>query len=157
MFILFIFHTYVLGPYLTFRAPPRDVFVPSEAGWLTNNVLENKLLSWGLVAATVAMPFAVGVVDAILDHRLGVLVDDYTALFASSKLVSASSLDAIILNVAVASLIPRDVTLRQPDVPLEMAQRIGAATLLLPFVGPALYIALRPPLPTSIQEEYFVE
>ena len=73
----------------------------------------------------------------------------YTDLFVESKFVSTSSVDAVILNVAAASLIPRDLKLRQPEVEDDKARIVGASTMLLPFLGAALYCALRPPLPSE--------
>jgi len=136
------------GPYLSFRAPPRDEYNPGEASWFTRNVLESKLLGWGLVAGVVALPFYVGLVDAMAVDA-GAAVQSYVDLFVTSKLVSASSVDAIILNLAAATLIPRDLKLRQPDMEDSQAKLIGASTLLLPFLGAALYCALRPALPAK--------
>ena len=98
------------------------------------------------MAGVVGLPFVVGLVDAVAQDSAAA-IQSYTDLFASSKLVSASSVDAIILNLAAASLIPRDLKLRQPDIEDSQAKFIGAATLLVPFLGPALYCALRPALP----------
>ena len=83
------------------------------------------------MAGVVGLPFVVGLVDAVAQDSAAA-IQSYTDLFASSKLVSASSVDAIILNLAAASLIPRDLKLRQPE---------------KAFLGPALYCALRPALP----------
>jgi hypothetical protein len=136
------------GPYLSFRAPPRDEFIPSEASWFTKNVLENKLFGWGLVAGILFLPFYVGLVDAVATDASAAF-QSYADLFASSKFVSTSSVDGAILNLAAASLIPRDLKLRQPDMEDSQAKLIGASTLLLPFLGAALYCALRPGLPSE--------
>lgn len=71
----------------------------------------------------------------------------YEDLFVTSKLVSASSVDAKILNIVAATLIGRDLHLRNPDIDESKANLIGASTILLPFLGSALYCALRPSLP----------
>lgn len=137
---------YYEGPYLSFRAPPKGEYNPAEASWFTRNVLESKLLGWGLVAGVVGLPFVVGLVDALAQDPAGT-IQGYKDLFATSKFVSASSVDAIVLNVAAASLIPQDMKLRQPDIEDSKAKLIGASTLLVPFLGAALYCALRPALP----------
>ena len=95
------------------------------------------------------MPFYVGLVDVIATDGLSAAWQSYTDLFVESKFVSTSSVDAVVLNVAAASLIPRDLKLRQPDVDDSKARIVGASTLLLPFIGAALYCALRPALPTE--------
>jgi hypothetical protein len=136
---------------LTFRAPPREEYVPSEASWFTRNVLENKLFSWGVVAGVVFLPFVVGLTDAVASDAAAAY-QSYADLFATSKFVSASSVDAVVLNIAAAALIPRDLTLRQPEIEDSKAKLVGASTLLLPFLGAALYCALRTALP-SLDEE----
>lgn len=88
----------------------------------------------------------VGLVDAVAQDPAGT-IQGYKDLFLSSKFVSASSVDAVVLNIAAASLIPQDLKLRQPDVEDSKAALIGASTLLAPFLGAALYCALRPALP----------
>lgn len=145
MFISFHVQT---GPYLSFRAPPRQQYNPDEASWFTRNILESKLLGWGLVAGVIGLPFYVGLVNALVQDPTAA-VQSYTDLFATSKFVSVSTVDAIVLNIAAASLIPSDLKLRQPDVDDKQAKFIGASTLLLPFLGAALYCALRPPLPSK--------
>eukprot|EP00522_Entomoneis_paludosa_P008056 CAMPEP_0172450400 /NCGR_PEP_ID=MMETSP1065-20121228/8752_1 /TAXON_ID=265537 /ORGANISM="Amphiprora paludosa, Strain CCMP125" /LENGTH=275 /DNA_ID=CAMNT_0013202179 /DNA_START=114 /DNA_END=941 /DNA_ORIENTATION=+ len=140
-----------IGPYLSFRAPPTSTFDPSEASWFTKNVLDNKLLGAGLVAGVIGLPVALGLVGAYLQDPAAT-VQGYTDLFASSKFVSASSMDAVVLNIAAAALIPRDLKLRIPDIEDSKAKLIGASTLLLPFLGAALYCALRPSLPSEDYE-----
>ena len=131
---------------MSFRAPPKSEYDPSEASWFTRNVLESKLLGWGLVAGVAGLPFVVGLVDAITQDPAGT-IQGYKDLFATSKFVSASSVDAVVLNIAAAALIPQDLKLRQPEIEDSKARQIGASTLLLPFLGAALYCALRPSLP----------
>ena len=79
----------------------------------------------------------------------GQLVAAYVSEFQTTKIVSASSVDLAILTVTAATLIPRDYQLRVGNDPdkLQQGKLIGAATVLLPAVGAALYCALRPPLP----------
>ncbi|CAB9500087.1 expressed unknown protein [Seminavis robusta] len=137
-----------VGPYLSFRAPPREEFIPSEAGWFTRNVLESKLLGWGVVAGALFLPIYVGFADALLTDA-SAAVQSYADLFSASKFVSASSMDLLILNIVAATLIPRDLKLRLPDIDEQKARLIGASTLLVPVVGAALYCALRPALPAN--------
>jgi hypothetical protein len=114
-------------------------------------VLENKLFNWVTVAAVIALPFYVGLVDSFAQDS-SATIQGYLDLFATSKLVSASSVDSLILNIVAATLVPRDLKLRQPDIEESKANLIGASTLLLPFLGAALYCALRPSLPTAQDE-----
>lgn len=146
LLLKFIYFCLWKGPYLSFRAPPREEYIHAEAGWFTRNVLESKVLGWGLVAGVIAVPFYVGLVDALATDASAAL-QSYTDLSAASKFVSVSTVDALILNIAVAALIPRDLKLRQPDMEDQQARLIGASMLLLPFLGAALYCTLRPSLP----------
>lgn len=100
----------------------------------------------------VFLPFVVGLTDAVASDASAAYQSYYVDLFTTSKFVSTSSVDAIVLNVAAASLIPRDLKLRQPEVEDSEASLVGASTLLLPFLGAALYCALRPALP-SLEDE----
>mmetsp|Transcript_18831 Transcript_18831/g.24239 ORF Transcript_18831/g.24239 Transcript_18831/m.24239 type:complete len:320 (+) Transcript_18831:119-1078(+) len=139
-----------IGPYLSFRAPPKTYFDPSEASWFTRNIVDSKILGWGLVAAVVSLPFVVGLVDAVAQDSTST-IKEYLDLFATSKLCSASSMDAVILNIVAAVLIPQDLKLRT-NVEDSKAKAIAASTLLFPFLGAALYCALRPSLPSFDEE-----
>lgn len=99
----------------------------------------------GLVAAVLALPFVVGLTDTMAQDAAGT-IQAYLDLFATSKLVSASSMDALILNIVAAVLIPQDLKLR--GVEESKAKLIAASTLLFPFLGAAIYCALRPALPS---------
>ena len=138
---------------MSFRAPPVETKTLAEASWFTANILENKIFSWSLVALILSCPITTGLGDAVMTSTepnvWGQLIADYVSEFQTTKIVSASSVDLAILTVTAATLIPRDYQLRVSNDPdkLQQGKLIGAATVLLPAVGAALYCALRPPLP----------
>jgi hypothetical protein len=149
-----------VAPYLIFRAPPVERKTLSDSSWFTANVLENKLFGLLLVALVLSVPLTTGLVDALLSPSISNdrLISEFATAFASSKFVSVSTFDLACLTATAATLIPRDYQLRSvsttiddDNVDLEQAKQqgrfIALATMLLPILGAALYIAWRPPLP----------
>jgi hypothetical protein len=76
-------------------------------------------------------------------------VSDFVSLASSSRFVSVASIDIAILTALAASLIPEDLALRRGGASLPSDKLVAAATLLLPVLGQALYVAARPPLPSA--------
>jgi hypothetical protein len=134
-----------LGLYLTLRAPPVESKTKSEASWVTANLFENKLFNWVNVLLCGAILYSSDILTGAGDS-LSTVWDNYLQLASSSKLVSVSSVDLLILTVSAATLIPRDYGLRSSEGE-QKGLTYAAATVLLPVVGAALYCALRPPLP----------
>ncbi len=142
------------GFYLTFRAAPVETKTQTEASWFTRSILENKLVSLGaigLLGATVASAMAVAE-----QHDGGLVLStvfsDYVTLVSQSKFVSVSSLDLLILTIAAATLIPRDLQLRtEEDINGSslLGRNIALATMLFPILGAALYCLWRPRLPVE--------
>lgn len=124
-----------LGPYLFTRERRPDATL-ADAGWVTRNVLESRLNGAALFA------FASYLAYYAATNYSPEAAADFAQLFASkSALVSASTVDAVVLS-----------TVAMPLVIAEDAQRRGwdnraAAFAALPVVGPALYVLVRPPLP----------
>lgn len=146
-FLTLASHYTCIGIYLTFRAPPRKQVKVSELSWITRNVIENKVFNWLLVGAVISIFFVTGVAPALLQGEFDQLWQSYLDLASNSKFASVSSADAVLYNVALARLVGTDYQLRNPDATDKSANMVGLATLLLPFVGQALYLALRPKLP----------
>ncbi|KAG7341388.1 hypothetical protein IV203_023340 [Nitzschia inconspicua] len=136
------------GLYLTLRAPPVESKRKSEASWITANVLESKLFNWIIVILCGTVVASSGILLAVGGDGWSTVWDNYLQLASTSKLVSVSSVDLLILTVSAATLIPRDYSLRG-STDDGKGNAIAAATTLLPVVGAALYCALRPPLPDS--------
>ena len=65
-----------------------------------------------------------------------------------------STVDLALLHASAVSLIPGDYRLRAAgDNNETTTMAIAAAAALLPFIGPALYCALRPALPVLASKE----
>ncbi|GAX15245.1 hypothetical protein FisN_1Hh682 [Fistulifera solaris] len=133
---------FALGPYLTFRAPPRDSVTQSELSWFTAKVTENKLLGLSLAAAVTAIPFLSHVPEAFQTDASG-LWQGFLDLLASSKFALVSSLDLTCLHLTAVALTARDYRLRTG----RDGTLIAASTLFLPLLGSSIYLALRPPIP----------
>jgi hypothetical protein len=131
-----------LGLYMLTRGKPKSQVTREDLSWFTANGLESKVFAGALVLlvlySAAQVPWA----------NLDALLDGYEQLFQSSMLVAASTVDLTILTLVAATLIPQDYRLRNPD-DADRANLIGAATLLVPILGSAMYCLWRPSLPSS--------
>ena len=135
----------VLGIYASTRRPNPSPVSNSELGWFTKNILENKLFNYFILALMTSAYISSGAAAAFISNP-GELLHGYGELYAEgSAIVSASSLDFVILTLSAASFIPEDLSRRgyKGDLAPEV---IALLTILLPGVGVALYCALRPGL-----------
>jgi len=88
-----------------------------------------------------------GAIQPLVENP-GELIQGYKDLWSQAALVSASSVDFLILTASAASFIPDDLKRRRYDGKIS-PQAIALSTFLLPGLGAALYCALRP----SLEEE----
>jgi hypothetical protein len=140
------------GPYLALRAPPKDTIEdPAEVSWFTGKVLENKIFSAGTVAFSLFLPFGSGLIPAFQENPTE-LISGFVDLISTSKFASVSLADLSILLAVTVSATPRDYMLRNPEADVDEARKLAALTALVPFIGSAVYCALRPPLPQ--EEDY---
>jgi hypothetical protein len=140
------------GPYLAFRAPPKDAIDdPAEVSWFTGKILENKIFSALTVALSLYLPFGSGLLSAYQENPAE-LISGFVDLISTSKFASVSLADLSILLAVTVSATPRDYMLRNPEADMDEARKVAALTALVPFLGSAVYCALRPPLPQA--EDY---
>lgn len=133
-----------LGPYMITREPSFEVVNKSDLGWFTANVLENKIVNWGLAAIVTSAYVSSGFFNALMSDP-NQLISGYKELFSDTAIASASSIDFLILTLVAASLVPEDLARR--GVKEGIAPYAAAlSTILWPGVGAALYCALRPEL-----------
>jgi hypothetical protein len=133
-----------LGPYMITRKPSMEIVNKSDLGWITANVLENKIINWGLAAIVASAYVSSGFFNALISDPKQ-LISGYQELFTDTAIASASSMDFLILTLVAASLVPEDLARR--GVKKGIAPYAAAfATVLWPGVGAALYCALRPEL-----------
>lgn len=134
----------VLGLYTSTLTSNPSPVSKADLGWFTSNVLENKLFNYFIVLATASAYVTSGALAAFISDPVS-LVQGYGEMFSETALVSASSLDLVILTLSAASFIPDDLSRRgyKGDLSPEL---IAASSALLPGLGVALYCALRPSL-----------
>lgn len=149
---------YGLAPFLAIRQSPNMNDNKSERSWYTNNVIENKLFSWFIVLFYCYLPFGTNFVSYAHDvDSFVTIVQDFMTLFTTSRLVHASTLDLILCYMTLTYyLIPIDYQLRNGSENNMNPMNRNIITLfagLFPFVGTAIYCALRPPIPSDTQEE----
>ena len=137
-----------IGLYVSTRKSMDEIQVEdsssSEPGFVTKNILENKIVNWIVVAVALSTLVSTGAVsDVMTDSQQ--LLSGFGDVLQSSALGSVSTIDFLILTLTGASLIPEDLK-RRSFVDSSKANAIAASTALLPLVGLTLYCALRPPL-----------
>ena len=135
-----------VGPYMMTRKPVTSVDA-NELGWVTKNVLENKIFNWFMVIVAMSSLFTTGLLSALFED-FGATVSGYADIFSSTAIAGVSSVDFAILCATAASLIPEDLE-RRGFTDKSKANAIAASTLLLPMIGATIYCALRPPLPEN--------
>jgi hypothetical protein len=142
------------GPYLALRAPPRNMILDakSEVSWFTRNVLENKICSVLTVAICLYLPVGAGLISAYQEDPTE-LWSGFVNLVSGSRFASVSTVDLTLLWLCTVAATPADYLLRHPDQDEAQARKVAAFTALVPFLGSAVYCALRPPLPQAEQEE----
>jgi hypothetical protein len=133
-----------VGMYMSTRKPVTEVS-QADLGWVTKNVLENKIFNWVVVALTLSVFYSTGFISAFLQDPAG-QIQGYMDLFSQTAICSVSTIDLAILTLTAASLIPEDLKRRGMD-DSGKAYAIAASTVLLPVVGSTIYCALRPSLP----------
>jgi len=134
----------LLGPYAFTRTPDATIKTKADLGWVTANILENKIFNWFIAVAFTSAYITSGGVNALLSDASGT-IDGYLQLFSETAIASASSVDFLILTLSAASWITEDLSRRNYEGKLPPAL-IAASTVLLPGAGVALYCALRPSL-----------
>jgi len=137
---------FAIGPYLAIRPPPVVERSQADLSWATRNIFENKFFGWFNFGMTCLVLVAAGAIPAYQQDPTA-LWQGFVDLLSTSKFCNVSSIDLVLVHCAITSLIPRDYLLRNPDATMQDAIKIAAATAVFPYVGSALYVALRPSLP----------
>mmetsp|Transcript_20065 Transcript_20065/g.28550 ORF Transcript_20065/g.28550 Transcript_20065/m.28550 type:complete len:332 (-) Transcript_20065:1017-2012(-) len=138
---------FTLGPYVFLQDSTRSQgVVDSFKESVITDIFESRIFGIGLAILACSIPFVSGLFDAITADAASVL-SGYADLFTTSRFVSVATADICILTAVASSLIPNDLKLRRPDKKKgKYDVAVAMLTLLIPAVGSALYIALRPPL-----------
>lgn len=144
---------FTLGPYMYLRNSTVGSgsleLTPRKKGMVAS-ALENRFFGIILALLACSIPFVSGLVDAVATTGVSSVLSDYADLFFSSRFVAVATTDLFILTVIASALIPEDLRIRRGGQEGKYDTALAVSTLLLPAIGSALYIALRP---LSIEEE----
>jgi hypothetical protein len=144
---------FTLGPYMYLRNSTKGSssleVIPKKKG-IVSSALENRFFGIFLALLACSIPFVSGLVDAVATTGVSSILSDYIDLYFSSRFVAVATTDLFILTVIASALIPEDLRVRRGGQEGKYDIAIAVSTLLLPAIGSALYIALRP---SSIEEE----
>ena len=131
------------SPLMITRNPTTgQVVEKDEQGFFTRNLFENKIFAAFVVALAASIPFSSGLFNDFLAGDGGATVQGFLDLLSSSRFVAVASADLFILTVVAAILIPEDMERRG----MEPSKLIAFSTLLLPVLGPTIYLLARPSL-----------
>lgn len=127
---------FALMPYLVLRKSTQALSYPSEDTKLLQ-VINHRLFGLGIAIATVLM-----LVYGITQGNWDTTLQDFLRQFATSKFIHVMSLDFCMLTLLTPSLLWDDIARRQ-------LSPLWRGLSLLPLLGPALYLTLRPVIPNS--------
>jgi len=132
---------FALGPYFATRTDRPDPIRKSDLGWASRTIFENRAFGAVLSAITLSIPFSSDLFAPGFDFSAA--VDGYVSLAAGSRFVTVAGLDIAIMSVLAAGLVVEDCKRRGWE---DKAVGAGVASLLLPVLGPSLYLVVRPSL-----------
>lgn len=142
------FGYFALGPYFALRSARPGPIPAKEAqeNWAVTNVYEKRFFgvnAFGalLLAITISIPFTSDLLAPTAD--LGAIARGYADLFASSRFVAVASVDIFIMSALAALLAREDAARRGWE---NLGPAVLGACVLFPVLGPAAYLAVRPPL-----------
>lgn len=133
---------FALLPYFALWQPPPPKVTKQELKSFPLNVLENKLVAFGVLLSGTALLVIAALAGA----------DQWTEMyqyFRESKFIHVMSIDFLTLSSLAPFWVYNDMSTRRW---LDKGSWLLPLTLV-PYVGPALYLVLRPPLPLSMVDE----
>ena len=132
---------FALGPYFALRSARQGPLDPEEAGWLTRNIFEQRAFGVLLSALTISLPFSSDLFAPDIDYSA--VASGFAELLSTSRFVAVAAIDILLMLALVAALINEDCARRGWS---DRGLALGAASLLLPVLGPCVYLSVRPPL-----------
>lgn len=133
---------FALLPYFALWQPPPPKVTKQELKSFPLNVLENKLVAFGVLLSGTALLVIAALAGA----------DQWTEMyqyFRESKFIHVMSIDFLTLSTLAPFWVYNDMATRRW---LDKGSWLLPLTLV-PYIGPALYLVLRPPLPLSMVDE----
>ena len=131
---------FTLGPYFALRSRRLAPLEKEDLGWFSRNVFERRAFGAVLVALILSIPSSSGLLAPEFNWSISAAA--FGELCSSSRFVSVAVVDQCILAALAAYLVYEDAQRRGWQ---DKAVTLGVASLLLPLLGPAAYLAARPP------------
>ena len=138
---------FFLGPYFATRTDRSNdeagILRQENLGWASKTIFENRIFGAIVAAIAISIPFSSDIVVSGFDWSAKFA--DYLALFESSRFVAVATVDIAIMSIVSSMLVSEDCKMRGEGWN-DKSTPLFVATLLLPVLGPALYLAARPSL-----------
>ncbi|KAL5704011.1 hypothetical protein ACHQM5_022491 [Ranunculus cassubicifolius] len=136
---------YVLLPYFVVWKPPAPRVDEAELERWPLNILESKLTAGAVIGAGLGlMAYAALSADASVWK-------EFYQYFRESKFIHATCVDFCLLSTFAPFWVYNDMSGRRwSDEESTLFRNVLLSLTLIPFLGPALYLVLRPPLALSI-------
>ena len=139
------FGYFSLGPYFatrTDRSTDEDFIIrKDDLGWASKNIFENRIFGIVLSAIAISIPFSSDIIVSGFDWSAKIA--EYVTLFQSSRFIAVASIDVAIMSVVAAMLVSEDCKFRGEGWN-DKSTPLFIGMLLLPVLGPSLYLAARP-------------
>lgn len=133
------FGFFALGPYFATRTQRTEPVDPEDLGFASKNIFENKIFGAALSLLALSIPFSSDLIGCDISSALSGYVD----LASQSRFVAVASIDIIIMSTLAAVLVAEDAARRGWE---DISLPLGIGSLLLPVIGPSVYLVARPSL-----------
>lgn len=133
------FGFFALGPYFATRTVRDEPAELDDMGFASRTIFESRAFGVVLAALAVSIPFT----SDLIGCDVAATVSGFVDLASGSRFVAVASADIAIMSVLAGVLVSEDAARRGWE---DKALPLLAATILLPVVGPCLYLAARPSL-----------
>jgi len=133
---------FALGPYFVTRTESSDMALRREdLGWASRNIFENRLFGIALLVIALSIPVSSDLLVPGFDWETKVV--EFGTLITQSRFVAVATVDIIIMSILSSILVAEDCRARGLE---DRRILISLGTLILPVIGPSLYLAARPKL-----------
>jgi hypothetical protein len=128
-----------LGPYFLSRTVRTEPVDAEDLGFTSRNIFESKIFGGILSLIALSIPFS----SDLFSCDLSATFSGYVDLASTSRFVAVASADIAIMSVLAGVLVSEDAKRRGWE---DKSIPLAAASILLPVLGPCLYLVARPSL-----------
>eukprot|EP00238_Polyblepharides_amylifera_P000245 CAMPEP_0196574070 /NCGR_PEP_ID=MMETSP1081-20130531/3855_1 /TAXON_ID=36882 /ORGANISM="Pyramimonas amylifera, Strain CCMP720" /LENGTH=291 /DNA_ID=CAMNT_0041891971 /DNA_START=148 /DNA_END=1023 /DNA_ORIENTATION=- len=136
---------FVLAPYMTLREIREEPITKSDVGFVTRNILENKIF------AGINLASAWYVLTNVIGNSYSGMFGEYSSLVSTQALATISTFDISIMSLMMYFPMVEDMKRRgweDKTVMVGMSKNVSIAVAFtaIPIFGPLLYLFVRPQL-----------